>query len=159
MATISRFSMSTIIRWFIGFFLLAQPLFAQQTEIRYLSDTGKDDTVNWDFQCTRGRNSGKWTTIPVPSNWELQGFGTYHYGNEKEDSLEVGLYKHLFSVPAAWQQKRLLIVFDGSMTDTEVRINGQLAGPVHQGAYYQFRYDVAPLLRVGQPNQLAYGSM
>ena len=154
MATNFRSPMSIITRWFIGLFLLAQPVVAQQTDIRYLSGTGKDDTVNWDFQCTRGRNSDKWTTIPVPSNWELQGFGTYHYGNEKEDSLEVGLYKHTFSVPAAWQQKRIFIVFDGSMTDTEVRINGQLAGPVHQGAYYQFRYDVTPLLRVGQFNQL-----
>ncbi len=140
-----------------GFFLalfLTQPLFAQRTEIKYLSGTGKDDTVNWDFQCTRGRNSGQWTTIPVPSNWELQGFGTYHYGNEKEDSLETGLYRHAFTIPANWQQKRIFIVFDGSMTDTEVKINGQLAGPVHQGAYYRFRYDITPLLKAGQANLL-----
>ena len=34
------------------------------------------------------------------------------------------------------------IVFDGVMTDTEVKINGQLAGPVHQGSFYQFKYDI-----------------
>lgn len=140
--------------WLTGFLLAVQSIFAQRTEVKYLSGTGKDDTVNWEFQCTRGRNSGQWTTIPVPSNWELQGFGTYHYGNEKEDSLETGLYRHQFAVPANWQQKRIFIVFDGSMTDTEVKINGQLAGPVHQGAYYRFRYEITPLLRVGQPNQL-----
>ncbi|GAB3641178.1 glycoside hydrolase family 2 protein [Spirosoma arcticum] len=139
---------------FISCLLAAQPLFAQKTEIKYLSGTGKDDTVNWEFQCTAGRNSGKWTTIPVPSNWELQGFGNYDYGFGKEDSLEVGLYRHSFTVPANWQQKRVFIVFDGSMTDTEVKVNGQLAGPIHQGAFYRFRYDITPLLKVGQPNQL-----
>ncbi|HEV8136828.1 MAG TPA: hypothetical protein VGP85_19275, partial [Pyrinomonadaceae bacterium] len=45
------------------------------TEIRYLSGTGKDDGVLWDFFCTEGRKSGTWTKIPVPSNWELKGFG------------------------------------------------------------------------------------
>ncbi|WP_460906940.1 glycoside hydrolase family 2 protein [Spirosoma areae] len=146
--------MRTILFWLVGCLLVIQPLLAQRTEIKYLSGTGKDDTVNWEFQCTRGRNSGQWTTIPVPSNWELQGFGAYHYGNEKEDSLEVGLYRHTFTIPANWQQKRVFIVFDGSMTDTEVKINGQLAGPVHQGAFYRFRYEISPLLKPGQPNQL-----
>ena len=53
---------------------------AQQTDIQYLSGTGNDHTVNWDFYCTAGNHSGKWTTIPVPSCWELQGFGKYNYG-------------------------------------------------------------------------------
>ncbi len=139
---------------FIGCLLATGPLLAQRTDLKYLSGTGKDDTVNWEFQCTRGLKSGNWTTIPVPSNWELHGFGTYHYGNEKEDSLEVGLYRHSFTVPANWQQKRVFIVFEGSMTDTEVKINGQLAGPVHQGAFYRFRYEITPLLKAGQSNLL-----
>ena len=36
--------------------------------------------VEWDFYCTGGNNSGRWTKIGVPSCWELQGFGTYQYG-------------------------------------------------------------------------------
>src|SRR3954468_8776534 len=117
---------------------------AQQTELKYLSGLDKDHTVSWDFMCTRGRNSGTWTKIPVPSNWELQGFGNYTYGYEKEDREEAGLYRHSFSLPANWKDKEVFIVFDGSMTDTEVKINGQLAGPVHQGAFYQFRYNITP---------------
>ena len=49
------------------------------TQRRYLSGTGCDDMVQWDFFCTGGNNSGKWTKIGVPSCWELQGFGTYQY--------------------------------------------------------------------------------
>jgi hypothetical protein len=55
---------------------------ADETEVVYLSGHGKDDAVPWDFYCTKGRRSGRWTTINVPSNWELQGFGTYNYGSK-----------------------------------------------------------------------------
>jgi hypothetical protein len=129
---------------------------AQETQKLFLSGTGSDHTVNWQFFCTGGNNSGKWTTIPVPSNWEFQGFGKYNYGLAK-DSLkgkEQGLYKYGFNVPASWQGKAINIVFDGSMTDTEVKLNGKLAGSIHQGAFYRFKYDVSALLNYGKPNLL-----
>ena len=56
---------------------------AQKTEIQYLSGTGSDHTVKWDFFCTAGMNSNKWSTIEVPSQWEQQGFGAYNYGQDK----------------------------------------------------------------------------
>jgi len=136
--------------------LSAFAVHAQKTEIKFLSGTGSDHTVNWQFYCTEGRNSGKWTTIPVPSNWELQGFGKYNYGLDK-DSLkgkEQGLYKYNFNVPASWQGKVVNIVFDGSMTDTKVMINGVQAGDIHQGAFYRFKYDISKLLKYGQQNLL-----
>src|SRR5258705_4474328 len=127
-------------------------LCAQQTEKIYLSGTGNDNTVNWDFFCTAGMNSGKWTNIAVPSCWELQGFGKYDYGFAKDSARgkEKGLYKYSFTVPAAWKNKIIKIVFEGSMTDTEVKINGQLAGEIHQGAFYAFKYDITKLLRFGE---------
>lgn len=129
---------------------------AQQTEKLYLSGTGNDNTVNWDFFCTAGANSGKWTTIPVPSNWELQGFGKYNYGFNKEENKgkEQGLYKYKFKVPSAWKNKEINVVFEGSMTDTEVKINGQLAGEIHQGSFYVFKYDISKLIKFGADNLL-----
>lgn len=129
---------------------------AQQTEQLYLSGTGNDDAVKWDFFCTAGMNSGKWTTIPVPSNWELQGFGKYNYGFAKDSvrGKEEGLYKYNFKVPSAWKGKKINIVFEGSMTDTEVKVNGKSAGPTHQGSFYVFRYDVSSLLKYGSANLL-----
>lgn len=129
--------------------------YAQQTIIKYLSGTGKDHTVNWDFYCTGGRNSGRWTTIPVPSCWELQGFGAYNYGNGKEaHSDEAGQYRYQFKADREWKNKQVFIVFEGSMTDTKVKINGKLAGKVHQGAFYQFQYNITPLLKFGKTNLL-----
>ncbi|MBT2561252.1 glycoside hydrolase family 2 [Pedobacter sp. ISL-68] len=129
---------------------------AQQTEKLYLSGTGNDNTVNWDFFCTAGANSGKWTSIPVPSNWELQGFGKYNYGFNKEENKgkEQGLYKYTFKVPADWKNRKINIVFEGSMTDTEVKINGKSAGETHQGSFYVFRYDISKLVKLGSDNLL-----
>ncbi|RYG42856.1 MAG: glycoside hydrolase family 2 protein, partial [Chitinophagaceae bacterium] len=129
---------------------------AQQTEIKYLSGTGSDNTVDWQFYCTGGMNSGKWTTIPVPSCWELQGFGKYDYGFAKDSvrGKEQGLYKYEFFVPASWKEKKTNIVFEGSMTDTEVKINGRPAGAIHQGAFYAFKYDISSLLNYGGKNLL-----
>jgi beta-galactosidase/beta-glucuronidase len=118
--------------------LLACNLHAQQTEIKYLSGTDRDHTITWDFFCTHGMNSNKWTTIQVPSQWEQQGFGSYKYGNINLAANERGFYKYKFTVPQQWKNKKVYIVFEGSMTDTEVKINGTLAGPIHQGAFYQF---------------------
>lgn len=119
---------------------------AQKTELQYLSGKDKDHTVQWDFFCSEGRNSGKWTTIQVPGHWDTQGFGGYNYGHDRDPHHEKGFYRYEFSVSPNWKSKEVYIVFEGSMTDTEVRINGQLAGPVHQGSFYRFKYNISSLL-------------
>lgn len=127
--------------------------FAQNTIIKYLSGTDKDHTVQWDFFCTEGRNSGKWTKIAVPSCWELQGFGGYNYGGDKDKAHESGQYKHQFMV-GGWTGKRVFIVFEGSMTDTKVMVNGKQAGPIHQGSFYRFKYDITDLVKFNAENLL-----
>jgi hypothetical protein len=137
------------------------------TEIQYLSGRGNDDAVPWDFycasalannrKCTGTADAGTWSTIRVPSNWELQGFGTYYYGTDNgfmRGPQETGFYRLNFTVPQAWTDKHVLIVFEGSMTDTDVKINGASPGPTHQGAFYRFKYDVTGLLKYGASNLL-----
>ncbi len=135
---------------------------AEETQIQYLSGTGPNDAVPWDFFCTAGRNSGEWTKIPVPSCWEQQGFGSYYYGiwrrghpdDDPQIPQEQGRYRTEFTVPAAWRGRVIRLVFGGVMTDAEVWVNGRSAGPVHQGGFYQFHFDVTPLVKFGAPNRL-----
>lgn len=141
--------------------LLITFLHAQQKQIQYLSGTDAKNTVQWDFFCTAGRNSGEWKKIQVPSCWEQQGFGNYNYGRDYKTNGknarfydEQGMYKYQFKVPAAWKGKNINIVFDGSMTDTEVKINGKSAGTIHKGAFYRFKYDISSLLDYDKPNTL-----
>src|SRR2546422_699742 len=136
----------------ISCFALAQP------QVQYLSGADNKNTATWDFYCTGGRNSGKWTKIQVPAHWEQQGFGAYNYGRDYKTygknfrfADEQGLYKYQFSVPAGWKGKEIFIVFEGSMTDTEVKLNGKSAGTKHQGAFYRFKYNISDKIDFTKP--------
>ncbi len=138
--------------------LLASLARAAETETQYLSGLGKDDPVQWQFRCDQGQNANKWSTIGVPSNWQLQGFGIYEYGRPTPAGgwpRVHGIYKRSFTTPATWRDKAIFVNFEGVMTDTLVTLNGQPAGPVHQGGYYAFKYDITRLLKpAGQQNEI-----
>ncbi|MDD5184591.1 MAG: glycoside hydrolase family 2 TIM barrel-domain containing protein [Paludibacter sp.] len=143
----------------ILFLTITFSVFAQQTEIQYLSGTGLGNEKEWRFYCSEGMNSKKWSKIKVPSQWELQGFGEYTYGRWykaglKNPSMEQGFYEYSFYVPASWKNKQISIVFEGVMTDTEVKINGLLAGDIHQGGFYQFKYDISDKIKTAAKNKL-----
>jgi len=142
-----------LILWAL-FSISVSPAKAQQTQYQYLSGTDKDHTVDWDFYINTGQKSGSWSKIAVPSNWEQQGFGTYNYYKDTQNPEEQGKYKYHFKVLAPAAAKNVFIVFEASMTETEVKINGKLAGPIHQGGFYRFKYDVTQLLNYGGDNLL-----
>ncbi|MDD2299843.1 MAG: glycoside hydrolase family 2 TIM barrel-domain containing protein [Fermentimonas sp.] len=128
---------------------------AQQTETVYLSGKGLGDTKTWDFYCSDGMNSSKWSKIEVPSQWELQGFGEYCYGRwytikGAKPPMETGTYRTTFSVPDNWKGKQVTIVFEGVMTDTKVFVNGVLAGDMHQGGFNRFSYDISNKIKRGK---------
>ena len=149
--------------WFARFavlliFCVAPIAHAAETEVQYLSGLGKDDPVKWQFLCDHGPNANQWSSIGVPSNWELQGFGIYTYGRVTPAggwTKVHGVYKRTFTTPATWRDKAVILNFEGVMTDTRVTVNGQSAGPIHQGGYYAFHYDITSLLKpAGQPNEI-----
>lgn len=161
--------MRRIIKQFITATLLWQassvlPASAQHTmneQIQFLSGTDAEHTQNWDFKVTGGRNSGRWTTIAVPGHWEQQGFGNYNYGRDNvtfgkgfQYADEQGDYKRSFNVVPSWEGQQVFVVFEGVMTDAEVKINGKSAGPKHQGAFYRFKYDISDKLIYGASNTI-----
>ena len=132
---------------------------APHPERIYLSGTDTDYTRTWEFYCSKGQNSGKWKSIEVPSCWELQGFGEYTYGRYytikgAKPSDETGIYRYRFLTPDCGKNDRIKLFFDGVMTDAEVRVNGNPAGQIHQGAFYRFSYDITSLLKAEGENLL-----
>ena len=129
-----------------------------ETERQYLSGHGCDDMVEWDFMCTDGRNSGKWTKIGVPSCWELQGFGTYQYGmrfygkaTPEGIANEVGKYKHEFTLPKEWEGRQIMLVFEAAFTELRATINGRKAGNgTYQGGFTRHTIDVSDRIFFGQ---------
>jgi len=126
-----------------------------QTDTLMLSGTGPDDAVEWDFTIDGGMRAGEAAKIAVPSNWQTQGFGHYQYGYDKGPrAADKGIYRRSFTIPADWQDKVVRIVFDAVMTDTVVRVNGQVVGPVHQGGFNRFSYDITKFIKAGEANTL-----
>jgi len=76
------------------------------------------------------------------------------YGRDFRFADEQGMYRTRFTVPRSWKGRKINLIFEGSMTDTEVKVNGRPAGPVHQGSFYRFGYEITGLLRYGEENLL-----
>ncbi len=151
--------MKNLLLVFIATFI-STALSAQETEKIWLSGTDFEHPKTWDFKVSAGNNSGKWSAIEVPSQWELQGFGEYTYGRwykeleQDEPSKEEGFYKLNFDLPDSAIDKVVSIHFGGAMTDTEVKINGQVVGPIHQGGFYEFEYVITEYVKPGVQNLL-----
>ena len=128
------------------------------TQRQYLSGTGCDDMVQWDFKCSDGRNSGQWTKIGVPSCWELQGFGTYQYGmrfygkaTPEGIADEKGQYKTEFTLPHEWAGRQIQLVFEAAFTEIRVQINGRKAGNgTYQGGFTRHTIDVSDRVFFGK---------
>ena len=85
-----------------------------------------------------------WDEIPVPSNWELHGYGSPKYLANRytfepiEQNLTppfidpkknaAGLYRTVFSVPASFAGKRTILHFGAVASSATVFINGKFAG-------------------------------
>ena len=81
-----------------------------------------------------------WDTIPVPSNWQMLGYGLPRYlANDypfdksnppfiPQETNETGCYRSLFTVPAEWDGKQVFINFDGVDSAFYLWINGQMVG-------------------------------
>lgn len=120
-----------------------------------------------DFYKTSYDVSG-WKEIPVPSNWEMHGYGTPIYTNitypirnnppfiqgqrgytvEKEPNA-VGSYRREFTLPADWKDKEVFIHFDGIYSAAYVWINGKKVG-YSQGSSNDAEFRITPYVKAGK---------
>ena len=116
-----------------------------------------------------------WDTIPVPSNWEMQGYDRpiyanveYPHGNTppfinarkgfNDGGVNyginpVGSYVRTFSLPAGWDKQRTFLHFGGIYSAAFVWVNGKYVGYT-QGANNDAEFDVTKYLHSGE-NTLA----
>ena len=98
---------------------------------------------------TENYNDSKWKSIPVPSNMEMQGYGTPIYTNITypfkydpprvmgavpanwtlhTEPNPVGSYRRYFEIPANWSGKEIFIHFKGVQSAFYLWVNGQRVG-------------------------------
>ncbi len=107
-----------------------------------------------------------WDTIPVPSNWEIQGYGIPIYVNSAyewtddpqppaipHDYNPSGSYITTFEIPPGWTDRQVILHFGAVKSAMYVWVNGQIAG-YSQGSKTPAEFDITPLLTDGK-NKLA----
>jgi beta-galactosidase len=100
-------------------------------------------------------NDQDWKDIPVPANWEIEGFSRPTFQNRgKEASDDIGLYRRLVFVPKNFSGRQVLWHFDGVYDGAEVFVNGRRAG-YHESGFTAFDIDVTAALKPGKTNLFA----
>jgi len=105
-----------------------------------------------------------WSTIVVPSNWQMHGYDTPVDRNIQHlfpanppyiprDDNPVGSYRRTFYMPAQWQDKRIFIHFDGVESAFYIWVNGHKVG-YSQDSTLPAEFDLTPFIRPGA-NSLA----
>jgi len=114
------------------------------------ADEKEADTYRWFFE--EGYDMSGWDTIPVPSNWNMEGFEEPHYVN---GTASEGFYSTVFSAPPEGDvRRRVLLRFGGSWMSTEAWLNGQRLGR-HESGFTGFSFDISDEIRWGEENRLA----
>ncbi|MBR6141423.1 MAG: DUF4981 domain-containing protein [Bacteroidaceae bacterium] len=115
-------------------------------------------------------DASSWKTIPVPSCWEMQGYGTpiytnvtYPFRNQPpyirgqegytvvKEPNAVGSYRRTIEVPASWNGREIYLHFNGIYSAAYVWVNGQKVGYT-QGPNVDAEFDVTKYLKTGAEN-------
>jgi beta-galactosidase len=105
-------------------------------------------------------DDGDWGEIPVPGNWEVNGFGIPIYLNipypfERNPPFihheynPVGSYRTRFTVPSHWADRRILLHFGAVKSAMYVWVNGSRVG-YSQGSKLPAEFDVTAFVREGE---------
>jgi len=104
-----------------------------------------------------------WKEIPVPSNWELYGYGIPTYTNAAypfapvnpnpphipHDDNPVGSYHTEFTIPGDWKGREVFLHFDGVRSAFYLWINGKKVG-YSQGSMTPAEFNITKYLRKGK---------
>ena len=109
------------------------------------------------FEAT-GFDDSSWDRIPVPSTWQLLGYGRPHYTNvifpfpidppHVPTDNPTGAYRCMFRIPDNQAENRQILRFDGVDSAFHLWINGTLVG-FSKGSRLQAEFDITPYIQLG----------
>lgn len=111
-----------------------------------------------------GFPSSEWDFIKVPSNWQMEGYGTPIYTNVKypfemnppkipSDYNPVGCYIKNFEVPNDWDETKVILHLGAVNSAMYIWVNGQKVG-YSQGSKTPAEFDITTFLKK-ERNKLA----
>ena len=110
-------------------------------------------------------NDESWSQIPVPGNWETEGFGYPIYLDERfpfttrwpdtpKDYNPIGSYRKPFNLPKSWQDKQVFLHVGAAKSSLDVWLNGEKVG-FSQGSKTPAEFDLTRYL-INDKNLLAF---
>lgn len=106
-----------------------------------------------------------WSQIPVPGNWETEGFGYPIYLDERfpfktswpdapKEYNPIGSYRKKFNLPDSWQGKQVFLYVGAAKSSLDVWLNSEKVG-FSQGSKTPAEFDLTDYLSNGN-NLLAF---
>ncbi|NQZ09613.1 MAG: DUF4981 domain-containing protein, partial [Algicola sp.] len=106
-----------------------------------------------------------WGQIPVPGNWEVEGYGYPIYLDERfpftttwpdvpTEYNPIGSYRKPFKLPQSWQDKQVYLYVGAAKSSLDVWLNGEKVG-FSQGAKTPAEFDITKYVNQGD-NLLAF---
>ncbi len=106
-----------------------------------------------------GLDDSQWDSIPVPANWEVEGFGypiylderypfTTKWPNVPEDYNPVGTYRRSFQIPESWLENDIILHFAGAKSAMYLYVNGKFVG-YSQGSKTPAEFDISQFVKAG----------
>ncbi len=104
-------------------------------------------------------DDSNWTTIPVPSNWEVEGFGHPIYLDERypfttkwpdapTDYNPVGTYRKAINLTKEYLSEDIVLHFAGAKSAMYVYVNGEYVG-YSQGSKTPAEFNITSFLKEG----------
>ena len=101
-----------------------------------------------------------WGSIPVPGNWEINGYGVPIYTNViyphplnppyiPHDDNPTGCYRHSFNIPTEWDGRRTILHFESGLAAMHIWLNGEKVG-YSEGTKCAAEFDITPYVKVGE---------
>ena len=105
-------------------------------------------------------DDSSWSQIPVPGNWEVEGFGYPIYLDERfpfsttwpdvpSDYNPIGSYRKKFTLPKKWANKQVILHIGAAKSSLDVWLNGEKVG-FSQGSKTPAEFDLTPYLNGGE---------
>jgi beta-galactosidase/evolved beta-galactosidase subunit alpha len=124
----------------------------------------------WKFHCARAVaeapqgfeapafDASAWAELPVPSMWQLHGYGHPHYTNVQYpfpvDAPRVptenptGSYRREFTLSDDWKDRQIILRFEGVDSAFYVYVNGRQVG-FSKGSRLPSEFDITRLVKAG----------
>ena len=143
---------------------------------RYMSIEGK-----WKFHWVENANErptdfytlkyddSKWGTMPVPGNWEMNGYGDAIYVNNcyawrsdwtgeppavQDKGNHVGSYRRTFTIPADWKGDKIYIHIGSATSNLTLYVNGKYVG-YSEDSKVAAEFDITKFVIPGKENLIA----